>query len=93
MNKEPYRAIAKSDQCGAFQLADASVAVPFVGAAVGSLALTQALRIAAMEATPSLIQMELSAPELSTASTLGTKPSVNVGGVQVDLRTGEFLPC
>lgn len=91
MNKEPYSTIAKSDRCGAFQLAEASVAVPFVGAAVGSLAIAQALRLTAMEGAPSLIQVELSAPDFSSANDLRSAPEVNIGGVPLDLKTGEFI--
>jgi hypothetical protein len=91
MDKEPYRVIAASDQCGAFQLADASVAVPFVGAAVGALSLAQVLRIASMNATSPLLQLELSAPELNSVSLLGPEPSTNIGGVCTALKTGEFI--
>ena len=92
MEKAPYKTIAKSNPCGAFQLADASVAVPFVGAAIGALAVTQALRLAAMLEAPSLIQIELSAPDFSSANRLAPKPTVGLGCVSLNLKTGEFTP-
>lgn len=90
MDKPAYKAIAKTNQCGAYQLANASVAVPFVGAVVGALAVTQALRIAAMLDSPSLFQIELSAPHLNSSNQLGPKPAAALGHVSLDLLTREF---
>jgi len=91
MEKKPYQALAETDRCGAFQLAEASVAVPFVGAAIGALTVTQALRLGAMEGASSLMQMELSAPDFNSANSLNPKPIANLGSMPLDLRTGEFV--
>lgn len=87
LTTEPYK---KIDTCGAFALAEASVAVPFVGAAIGAISLTQAMRLTAMQGTPSLIQMELSAPDFTSTTDLSPAPKVNLGGVFLNLLTREF---
>lgn len=55
-----------ADQCGAFALASSSVAVPYVGLALGALAVSQLLRYAAMESTRKILQIELSAPDMTS---------------------------
>lgn len=78
----PYKNI---DACGAFTLAQASVAVPFVGAAVGALALSQVLRITDMQNTNALVHIELSAPDYISASSFNPTPQRNPGGVSTNL--------
>lgn len=56
-----------ADQCGAFALASSSVAVPYVGLALGALAVSQLLRYAAMESTRKILQIEFSAPDMTSA--------------------------
>ena len=56
--------------CGAFPLAAASVAVPFVGAFVGALALATAARIACLEPVCRAMLTELGAPDFVTSSDL-----------------------
>ncbi len=58
--------------CGALPLAAASVAVPFVGAFVGALALATAARIACLQPVCRSIQTELGAPDLITTSDFTT---------------------
>jgi hypothetical protein len=48
MDHDAYRAHEESDRCGALIIANASIAVPFVGAAVGALTIAQAIRLASM---------------------------------------------
>ncbi|MBK6008671.1 ThiF family adenylyltransferase [Ramlibacter ginsenosidimutans] len=74
------------DQCGAYELAQASVAVPFVGLVMGALAVTQLLRLGAMEPTPALLQIELGEPEMATAGELISGPKVNIGTREINLR-------
>ena len=54
--------------CGALPLAQASVAVPFVGAFAGALTVATAIRIANLEDVPKSLQIELPAPDLVTVS-------------------------
>lgn len=77
-------AYKKIDACGAFALAEASVAVPFVGAALGALSLTQAMRLTAMLETSTLIQIELSAPDFNSSANINAAPSANLGGVPLN---------
>jgi hypothetical protein len=77
-------AYKKIDACGAFALAEASVAVPFVGAALGALSLTQAMRLTAMLGASTLIQIELSAPDFNSSAIISAAPTSNLGGVPLD---------
>jgi hypothetical protein len=88
LDHRAYQAL--KDQCGAFTLASASVAVPFVGAAMGALALTQILRLGAMQRTPRLFQFELSAPEMPSCGSFVPAPSANMGTVAIDLTKRTF---
>ena len=72
-------------ECGTFTMAEASVAVPFVGAATGALALSQLIRLASLYSAPQLLQVELSAPEMETVSTLVPSPSTNLGSEHFQL--------
>lgn len=86
LKRKAYQAHAqKHDQCGTYELADASVAVPFVGAAVGALTITQAIRLASMRETVRIMQMELACPDMVTHGELVTSPARNLGGVSVRL--------
>jgi hypothetical protein len=74
---------ATSDQCGARAIADASVAVPFVGAAVGALVIAQAIRLASMQTTVQMMQMELGAPGMAVLGALNTPASESRGSVEM----------
>ncbi len=64
-DNEAYRAAEKDiGSCGKVMLADASVAVPFVGAAAAALAITQAIRLASLKSGVALLQVELASPGL-----------------------------
>lgn len=64
-DNEAYRAAEKDiGTCGKVMLADASVAVPFVGAAAAALAVTQAIRLASLKSGVVLLQVELASPSL-----------------------------
>lgn len=88
MKRSAYTAMAAKDACGALQLASASVAVPFVGAAVGALVIAQLLRLGAMESPIRLIQVELASPDLATPGKLTKAPSSSLGSIEIDLISG-----
>lgn len=73
------------DQCGAYSLAQASVAVPFVGLALGAIAVTQLLRLGAMLPVADLLQIELSCPEQAAAGQMLEPLRASVGVRQIDL--------
>jgi hypothetical protein len=72
-------------QCGTVGFAEASVAVPFVGAATGALTIAQAVRLASMEPAPHFLQMELGAPEMTTFGGLIAATESNLGSLSVRL--------
>ncbi len=72
----------KFDSCGTFSLAQASAAVPFVGAAVGAVATAQLLRIGNMQSTMELMQMDLECPGMVTPSSANRRPYSSLGGVE-----------
>ena len=72
-------------QCGTVGFADASVAVPFVGAAAGALAIGQAIRLASLQSAPLFLQVELGAPEMATLGGLTVPPETNLGSFSVQL--------
>lgn len=83
---DAYQKIEKSNEvCGAFSLASASVAVPFVGAIVGALVIAQAIRLTCMRDTCRMLQMDLGSPELVTSGDMVSLPRRNLGGVAVQL--------
>lgn len=69
------------DQCGAFPLAEASAAVPFVGAAVGAVAIAQLLRLGSMQSTMQLMTMDLECPSMVTPSGANEAPRVSLGSI------------
>jgi hypothetical protein len=66
-------------RCGTFEFAEASVAVPFVGAATGALTLAHIIRLASLEAVPTLFQIELGAPQMVTSAAMLPPPKTNLG--------------
>mgnify|MGYP001046187553 FL=1 len=83
LQKRAYRAHArKHDNCGTFSLAEASVAVPFVGAAIGALTIAQLLRLAALGSTSQIIQIELGMPEAISMGVVNPPSDVGLGGVE-----------
>ena len=86
IESEPYKALQQTQgQCGTFEIADASVSVPFVGAAAGALALAQLIRLASLEAAARLLQLELHAPEMVLHPGFVTPPEMNLGAETCDL--------
>ncbi|RUV97273.1 hypothetical protein [Mesorhizobium sp.] len=73
----------KFDGCGTFILAEASAAVPFVGAAIGALTIAQLLRVASMCSTPRIMQVELNAPDTVSAGTLNPPTAQGLGGIEL----------
>ena len=63
LNRATYLELGRHvGQCGTVEFAEASAAVPFVGAATGSLMIAQATRLASLEVVPAFLQVELNAP-------------------------------
>ncbi len=71
--------------CGAFTMANASIAVPFVGAAAGALTIAQVIRLASMQSGGALIQIELAAPEMVIDGGQSATPHSFLGGEIIDL--------
>ena len=65
--------------------AEASVAVPFVGAAAGALTVAQLIRLASLEPGPLLFQMGLGAPGMPTLGGLTARPETNLGSFSIRL--------
>lgn len=91
MQRGAYMSMAKKDACGALQLASASVAVPFVGAAVGAMVVAQLLRLGAMESPIRLMQVELASPDLATRGSSTRAPTSNLGTIEIDLVSGAAM--
>lgn len=88
LGKAAYRALeAQAQGCGAYTLADGSVAVPFVGAATGTLTIAQVIRLASMKPAGALIQIGLSAPEMQIDGGLSPPIPAFLGGEMIDLDT------
>jgi hypothetical protein len=84
LERDTYRAYeAKYDRCGALTLAEASVAVPFVGAATGALAIGQVIRLASMLETASIIQMQLGSPHMVVEGRMNSAPRESVGSMKL----------
>ena len=86
MAKEAYAALEREiGQCGVIPLADASVSVPFVGAATAALTLSQLARLGAMQTTQALLQLELGAPGLVIDGGMVCAPKSFLGGQTIRL--------
>lgn len=83
LQSRAYQSIASTDQCGAFEIADASVAVPFVGAAVGALTTVQVLRIAGMHKSPKLMRVDFSSPDFAIKEGFNSTPERSVGCLKI----------
>jgi hypothetical protein len=71
--------------CGKFEFAEASVAVPFVGAAAGALTIAQLIRLASLECSPLLMQTGLGALDMTTLGGLVPAPESNLGSFSIRL--------
>ena len=89
--REAYKALeqGKAGACGAYALAGASVAVPFVGAATGASASAQLVRLASGQPGGALVQMSLGAPEMMIDGGRSAAPLAFLGGEHIDLDVGE----
>lgn len=86
LGKEAYIDLEKRiGQCGIVSFAEASTAVPFVGAATGALVIAQAIRLASMAPTARFIQLELDAPEMTTCGEFTNAPQFNLGSTSMQL--------
>jgi hypothetical protein len=84
LRQDAYRDHAKEfEACGTLTLANASVAVPFVGAAVGALTIAQVIRLASMQATVQIMQMELGSPGMAMFGAMNGALSGGFGSVTV----------
>jgi hypothetical protein len=73
-------------RCGTLEFAEASVAVPFVGAAAGALTVAQLIRLGTLQKAPLLFQMGLGAPEMPTLGGLTAQPVTNLGSFSIRLK-------
>jgi hypothetical protein len=88
LEKEAYAELeTRIGRCGIVSFAEASTAVPFVGAAAGALVVAQAIRLASLQPSTRLLHMELGAPEMVTQAGFVDGPRMNLGSVAVDLGT------
>ena len=76
---------AHAGACGIVAFAEASVAVPFVGAATGALVIAQAIRLASLDTAPLFLQMELASPEMAPLGGLIAAPEMNLGCCSIRL--------
>jgi hypothetical protein len=87
-DKEAYAELeARIGRCGIVRFAEASTAVPFVGAAAGALVMAQAIRLASLQPTARFLQMELGAPEFASHGGYTNGPAVNLGSLPTALST------
>lgn len=86
LRQKAYQAHAeKFPDCGTFTLANASVAVPFVGAATGALTITQVIRLASMLETAQIMQMDLGTPAMVMCGRMNGAPTASAGSVEIRL--------
>ncbi|MBX9649289.1 MAG: hypothetical protein K2X57_19795 [Xanthobacteraceae bacterium] len=86
LNRPAYQELEQHvGECGKVSFAEASVAVPFVGAATGAIVIAQAIRLASLQAAPIFLQVELGAPEMATLGGLVEAPQVNLGSLSMRL--------
>ncbi|HWI25766.1 MAG TPA: hypothetical protein VN668_02270 [Stellaceae bacterium] len=89
LGRRAYKELAEQEraavgnECGTFTLAQATVAVPFVGAAVGAILLSQSIRLVMIQETKELMQMELSSPCLVTTGRTNELSQMNLGTVEL----------
>lgn len=81
MSQDAYTDLEREiGQCGVIPFADASVSVPFVGAATAALALAQLARLGAMSPAPALLQLELGSPAMVIGGEAIAAPATFLGG-------------
>jgi hypothetical protein len=86
MEHEAYSGhAAASGRCGALTLANASVSVPFVGAATGALTIAQAIRLASMQTTVQMMQVELGTPGMAIIGATNDAVAESRGSTQLNL--------
>lgn len=86
MEKEAYMELeTRIGHCGIVSFAEASTAVPFVGAATGALVIAQAIRLASLQPATRFLHMELGAPEMVAQAGSTPGPTINLGSIPMDL--------
>jgi hypothetical protein len=83
---DAYQALERDvGLCGTIAIADASVAIPFVGAATAALTIAQLARLGSMAPAAALLQLELGAPDMVIDGGLCTAPQSFPGGERFEL--------
>ena len=86
MENDAYAELeSRIGSCGIVSFAEASTAVPFVGAATGALVITQAIRLASLQPSTLFLHMELGAPEMMTSAGTVGGPTINLGSTPTSL--------
>ncbi len=86
MQQAAYRVQeAQSGRCGTLPFANASVSVPFVGAAAGALTITQGIRLASMQTTVQMLQMELGTPHMAIVGAMNPAMAESRGSRELRL--------
>lgn len=86
LNDPAYQALdRKVGVCGAHAIANASVAVPFVGACAAALALAQITRLVSGEDAVALLQVDLAAPDMIIDGGRIGPPQSFLGGAHINL--------
>lgn len=71
--------------CGMEDIAGAGVAVPFVGAAAGAIAVAQSIRILSLGDTFKSFQLQMACPDMPTTSDIRPSAKTGYGGERVQL--------
>jgi hypothetical protein len=86
MEKKAYAELeTRIGRCGIVSFAEASTAVPFVGAATGALVIAQAIRLASLQPATRFLHMELGAPEMVAPAGSTPGPTINLGTIPTNL--------
>lgn len=67
-------------------LAEASVAVPFVGAVIGAIAVAQIIQLGSMLETVNLLQTQLGSPHMAIPGRMNPTPVAGAGSIKLTLR-------
>jgi hypothetical protein len=71
--------------CGMEEIAGAGVAVPFVGAAAGAIAVAQGIRIFSLAEKCKSFQLQMACPEMPSAGEIGAGAQTGCGGERMRL--------
>jgi hypothetical protein len=86
MEKKAYAELeSRIGRCGIVNFAEASTAVPFVGAAAGALVIAQVIRLASLQPATRFLHMELGTPEMVGQAGLTAGPAINLGSISINV--------